>query len=140
MGGGGAVAQDLVVRVNPSTRTRYQMKSHRCRRLIAAAGASLAPSAGTVACGSASKPAATAASPPVLATSTPTASAVADRIPKVHEQVQPSIVTVFAQADAGGDAGVGSGVVYRRDGIILTNNHVVDGAVADELLESGRAR
>jgi serine protease DegQ len=44
------------------------------------------------------------------------------RIPGIVESVQPSIVTVFA------GQGVGSGVVYRADGIILTNRHVVAGA------------
>jgi S1-C subfamily serine protease len=42
--------------------------------------------------------------------------------------VQPSIVTVFAERHAGragSSQGVGSGVIYRSDGIILTNHHVV---------------
>jgi serine protease DegQ len=50
-----------------------------------------------------------------------------DRIPDVVEQVQPSIVTVFAAGGNGGQ-GVGSGVIYRSGGTILTNNHVVAGA------------
>lgn len=51
------------------------------------------------------------------------------RIPQLVRAVQPSIVTVFARNEASG-AGVGSGVIYRSDGIILTNNHVVAGASA----------
>jgi serine protease DegQ len=42
-------------------------------------------------------------------------------IPQIAKTVQPSIVTLFAER------GVGSGVIYRSDGIILTNHHVVAG-------------
>jgi serine protease DegQ len=42
-------------------------------------------------------------------------------IPTIIENVQPSVVTVFTQD------GVGSGVVYAADGLILTNEHVVRG-------------
>ncbi|WP_251041240.1 S1C family serine protease [Arthrobacter sp. ISL-30] len=42
-------------------------------------------------------------------------------IPAIIENVQPSVVTVFTQD------GVGSGVVYAADGLILTNEHVVRG-------------
>jgi serine protease DegQ len=53
------------------------------------------------------------------------------QIPQIVRQVQPSIVTVSAQRDTGAGAtegGVGSGVIYRSDGVILTNHHVVSGA------------
>ncbi len=48
-------------------------------------------------------------------------------IPTVVSNVQPSVVTVFT------DAGLGSGVVYSKDGLILTNEHVVRGNRAVEV-------
>jgi S1-C subfamily serine protease len=52
------------------------------------------------------------------------------------QKVQPSIVTVFAERSAGRvgtSQGVGSGVIYRPDGIILTNHHVVADATRVEV-------
>jgi S1-C subfamily serine protease len=43
-------------------------------------------------------------------------------IPAIVDAVEPSVVTIFTQD------GLGSGVVYRADGVILTNEHVVRGA------------
>lgn len=42
-----------------------------------------------------------------------------DRIPVIVDQVQPSVVSVVT------DSGQGSGVIYREDGFVLTNRHVV---------------
>ncbi|WP_223168149.1 S1C family serine protease [Nonomuraea sp. SYSU D8015] len=76
-------------------------------------------------------------------TATPSRAAAApqdtlSRIPGIVRKVEPSVVTMFA-----GDS-LGSGVVYRQDGVILTNQHVVDGreevriAFADGTLVDGR--
>lgn len=43
-------------------------------------------------------------------------------LPALVRRVEPSVVTVLT------DSGVGSGIVYRADGTIVTNAHVVDGA------------
>ena len=45
-----------------------------------------------------------------------------DRIPEIVAEVEPSVVTVLT------DVGLGSGVVWDEDGVIVTNHHVVDGA------------
>lgn len=44
-----------------------------------------------------------------------------DRIPAVIRSTEPSVVTIFTST------GLGSGVVYRADGTIVTNEHVVHG-------------
>jgi S1-C subfamily serine protease len=65
-------------------------------------------------------------------------SLIAGGIPKVVDKVEPAVVTVLTQG------GVGSGVIYRSNGIILTNDHVVRGnktvqiAFADGRRESGQ--
>jgi serine protease DegQ len=57
-----------------------------------------------------------------------------DDIPRLVREVEPSVVAVLAR---GAQAeGQGSGVIVRRDGLIVTNAHVVDGA---QRLEIGLA-
>jgi S1-C subfamily serine protease len=51
-----------------------------------------------------------------------TASGPFAAIPDIVERVQPSVVSVLT------DTGEGSGVVFRADGVIVTNNHVVSDA------------
>jgi S1-C subfamily serine protease len=62
-----------------------------------------------------------------------------DVVPAVAQAVTPSVVSIDVlggEQEAGGlpgfggqpRAGLGSGVIYRSDGYILTNHHVVDGA------------
>ena len=55
-------------------------------------------------------------------------------VARVAAQVGPSVVQVNVQAiqltpfGAQQGQGLGSGVIYRRDGYIITNNHVVENA------------
>jgi len=70
----------------------------------------------------------------------PRPAAVSNRVPenepvaRVASQVEPSVVQVNVRAiqttPSGdqGQEGLGSGVIYRKDGYIVTNNHVVAGA------------
>ncbi|MGH2786013.1 MAG: S1C family serine protease [Actinomycetota bacterium] len=49
-----------------------------------------------------------------------------EAVAAVAKAVLPSIVRI--DVDAGFESGTGSGVIYRQDGYILTNNHVVEGS------------
>ena len=57
-------------------------------------------------------------------------------VPAVAQAVTPSVVSITVEGVGGEDLpfggprreGLGSGVIYREDGYILTNHHVVDGA------------
>ena len=55
-------------------------------------------------------------------------------VARVASQVGPSVVQVNVTQNAAfgaqGEEGIGSGVIYRKDGYIITNNHVVEGASA----------
>jgi S1-C subfamily serine protease len=74
-----------------------------------------------------------------VSTSTPTASAPVtqaplvdgasreDLIPQVADTVLPSVVRINVGGGASlGEGALGSGVIYRSDGYIITNNHVIE--------------
>ncbi|PZS34523.1 MAG: hypothetical protein DLM59_04620 [Pseudonocardiales bacterium] len=73
----------------------------------------------------------------VTAATVGTGSPAAEPLARVVAAVRPSVVTITTRTADG--EGVGSGVVYRSDGVILTNNHVVEGAQSITVtMSSGR--
>ena len=84
-------------------------------RLLAVAVTFLAACSNSTNSGSTGTPAAPTGS------TTPVAAAGAD-LPSLVRRVEPSVVTVLTES------GVGSGIVYKADGTIVTNAHVVAGA------------
>lgn len=94
------------------------------------------------ACGSASQQTSTttaAGSPPAATQPAESFS----RTPQIVQRVQSSIVTIFAEQSggrAGATQGVGSGVIYRSDGIVMTNDHVVASANRIEVALSDGSR
>jgi S1-C subfamily serine protease len=62
----------------------------------------------------------------------------ASAIPDVADRVLPSVVRINTSGtvDLTGTGALGSGVIYRSDGYIITNHHVIEGASAVEVLLS----
>jgi S1-C subfamily serine protease len=93
--------------------------------------------AGPAAGGDASATASATASAAALGSAQPPLAGGGTReggIPQVAEAVTPSVVriNVAGQAQAG-EAALGSGVIYRSDGYIITNNHVIESGGAIEV-------
>ena len=89
--------------------------------LVAACGSdsSASPNAASP---SAAGSASAATSPAASATTTAVAGADAwGDIPRIVAQVEPSVTSILQ------DNGEGSGVVWNADGIVVTNDHVVEG-------------
>lgn len=47
---------------------------------------------------------------------------------KAIEMARPAVVSIRTHKQGRKEPGIGSGVIFRRDGFILTNHHVIDGA------------
>jgi S1-C subfamily serine protease len=64
--------------------------------------------------------------------------AYSNAVVDVVDAVSPAVVHVQVQSNRGGRAGQGSGsgVIVSPDGLVLTNNHVIDGAKSINLVQS----
>lgn len=69
--------------------------------------------------------------------------AAIDNLPELVDRVRPSVVRIAASTGGGfGGQGVGTGIMVDRDGNILTNYHVIEGAqsVTIDLTDGTQAR
>jgi putative serine protease PepD len=67
--------------------------------------------------------------------STTSASAASCNVTPVADKVLPSVVTISAEPASGKGGSTGSGEVYKSDGYILTNNHVIAAAASGGKVE-----
>jgi len=96
--------------------------SRRRQRLVLVASCGAVAALTLAGCTSSATPTAATTTPAPAASSTASAATTGGDIPALVRQVEPSVVTVLTQK------GLGSGVVYKTDGIIVTDAHVVAGA------------
>ena len=79
------------------------------------------------------------ATPPATPDSEGPLQAALPAVADVVAQVEPAVVSILVETRRGG--GSGSGVIFRADGYIVTNNHVVEGADSIVVvLSDGRER
>lgn len=88
---------------------------------LALAGCTASPPPGQRPTSATTSAASTPAQPAQPGGTQPGTPQTAADIPTIVENVQPSVVTILT------DSGVGSGVVFAAEGLILTNEHVVRG-------------
>ena len=55
-------------------------------------------------------------------------------VTEVVDDISPAVVTVLNLSNRGQEQGSGSGVIFSEDGYLLTNNHVIEGANALEVV------
>jgi S1-C subfamily serine protease len=127
------VAQDAAPRRRPSTKA-YAPLNLWSVALVSALGASLLTAGLLVAVGGIT----TRHEAPRTATDVATApSTGVDAVVGIAERARPAVVQVRAEGPGGTVSG--SGVIFRSDGQVLTNAHVVDGATSvDVVLAGGR--
>jgi S1-C subfamily serine protease len=108
---------------------------------LVAFGATPGDLAGALRDGGAAAPATPSA--PATGPATPsTVAPASDPIPAAAELVLPSVVrvNVSSTSDLTRFEALGSGVIYRSDGYIITNNHVIENGVGVEVLFSNGDR
>lgn len=92
-------------------------------------------------------PAPSVSLPPVVVPTTPAPTVTAPAPPRpaltaagVAAAVDPSTVDVVSVLGAGGGSAAGTGMVLTANGVVLTNNHVIDGATSISVQVAGTTR
>jgi S1-C subfamily serine protease len=64
----------------------------------------------------------------------------APHIPAAVQRSEAALVDINTSIDGGSEGGAGTGVVLTSDGVVLTNNHVVDGATSISVTDLGNGQ